>query len=351
MGANEAVGQIKLLFFLHYGRTAGVANNLKGLTPERRGPNDRQVAIGYTAGCTVEMSNSDPFELRKKLSFEQAEGAEPLPSQLKLKELSPELRALLWQAIYYSFERCRLPAGGRGARSEFIGEWHNIFYTMHVEREHRMADEFVSDFEMLLGKTKTTIQQGDYLAVFGWIQYALRLNPPNGFADAIQGALIRARAAYRVVDGDTFVPIGSEAESQTIVRTFADLAATEFHGARQHLRNAAEELTNGNNSDSIRESIHAVESVISVLEPDGDFAKALGRLDARVGIHGAMKAGFASLYGFTSDENGIRHPLLQDAAAEVDETDALFMIGACAAFVSYLINKARSAGLLSPAKN
>jgi hypothetical protein len=34
-------------------------------------------------------------------------------------------------------------------------------------------------------------------------------------------------------------------------------------------------------------------------------------------------------------------------AREIDETDALFMIGACAAFVSYLINKAQSAGLLN----
>ena len=58
--------------------------------------------------------------------------------------------------------------------------------------------------------------------------------------------------------------------------------------------------------------------------------------------------GFAAIYGFTSDEKGIRHPLLDDHTAKVDETDALFMIGACAAFVSYLINKARAAGLLGP---
>jgi hypothetical protein len=89
-----------------------------------------------------------------------------------------------------------------------------------------------------------------------------------------------------------------------------------------------------------------VESVVSVLEPKGDFAKALARLDAKVQIHGALKAGFGNLYGFTSNEQGIRHPLLEVPAAKVDETDALFMIGACAAFVSYLINKARSADLL-----
>jgi hypothetical protein len=59
-----------------------------------------------------------------------------------------------------------------------------------------------------------------------------------------------------------------------------------------------------------------------------------------------MKEGFVKLYGFTSDQNGIRHPLLEKGEANVDETDALFMIGACAAFVSYLINKSRAAGLL-----
>jgi hypothetical protein len=54
-----------------------------------------------------------------------------------------------------------------------------------------------------------------------------------------------------------------------------------------------------------------------------------------------MKRGFTNLYGYTSDEKGIRHPLIDDADAKADETDALFMMGACAAFVSYLINKAR----------
>jgi hypothetical protein len=59
-----------------------------------------------------------------------------------------------------------------------------------------------------------------------------------------------------------------------------------------------------------------------------------------------MKAGFTALYGYTSNEQGIRHAHLNEPTASPDEADALFMIGACAAFVSYLINKARAAGLL-----
>ena len=34
------------------------------------------------------------------------------------------------------------------------------------------------------------------------------------------------------------------------------------------------------------------------------------------------------------------HPLVDDPNAHVDETDALFVFGACAAFITYLINKA-----------
>lgn len=75
-------------------------------------------------------------------------------------------------------------------------------------------------------------------------------------------------------------------------------------------------------------------------------AAPLAKLETKAVIHGAMKSGFKSLYGFTSDESGIRHPLLDKGTADVDESDALFMIGACAAFVSYLINKARTGGLL-----
>jgi hypothetical protein len=82
-----------------------------------------------------------------------------------------------------------------------------------------------------------------------------------------------------------------------------------------------------------------------VLEPSAALSSAFGRLEKSAKIHKALKHGFGNLYGYTSDENGIRHPLLDDGTAKVDETDALFMIGACAAFVSYLINKARSAGI------
>jgi hypothetical protein len=175
----------------------------------------------------------------------------------------------------------------------------------------------------------------------------LRGNPVFVAPDDKLLALSFTHAAYRLVDRTTIVPVGSDAELATLKRAFADVGTTEFQGARAHLRKAAEELTAGRYADSVRESIHAVESVVIVLEPSGDFSKALAKLESKVKIHGALKRGFSSIYGFTSDQEGIRHALLEAGAPAVDETDALFMIGACAAFVSYLINKSRNAGLLA----
>ena len=288
----------------------------------------------------------DLLEARKHLTFEQAEGVDPLPTQLQLKELSPALRALLWAVVLESLQAAARHDGNTFGIFVVVDPWLTIMRDYHIHRKHRMLDEFTSQYTHAESDLKTIFVGYGYAQVFGFLQYVIR-HPkcPRGFADAVENALRSARAAYRVVD-KTIFPIGSEDEKKTIERAFADLAASEFRGARQHLRNAAEELAGGDNASSVRESIHAVESVVRVLEPKGEFAKALAKLNSKVKIHEAMKLAFVKLYGFTSDEKGIRHPLLDLPAANVDETDALFMIGACAAFVSYLINKSRAAGLL-----
>jgi hypothetical protein len=112
----------------------------------------------------------------------------------------------------------------------------------------------------------------------------------------------------------------SPTELEPLKRAFADLAATEFNGARDHLRKAAEELTAGRYPDSIRESINAVASVARTLEPDGSLSGALAKLEKSAKIHTAMKGGFTRLYGYTSDEQGIWHAHLNEPSAKPDET-------------------------------
>ncbi|UZE46960.1 hypothetical protein ONR75_18300 [Rhodopseudomonas sp. P2A-2r] len=152
------------------------------------------------------------------------------------------------------------------------------------------------------------------------------------------------------MDGDVLCPIGSEEDARTVSEAFASLKLAGLVGAREHLRTASVALSAGEFSDSVRESIHAVESAVRVMEPSGDFSKALSKLELKTNLHSALKKGFLAIYGFSSDEQGIRHPLLEKEAPAVDEADALFMIGACSAFLSYLVNKSRKTGLISAAQ-
>ncbi|MEQ1889752.1 MAG: hypothetical protein ABL951_11325 [Alphaproteobacteria bacterium] len=287
----------------------------------------------------------DPYADRKGLTFEQAEGVAPLPSQLQLKEVSTELRALLWRITY---DKLMNGLVRHSIGFPFFDEtWHQILYDKHVLYDHKMADEFENRAKNLIDDLKPIFVKGDYTSIFGFLQFVLRHRRcPYQFDKQINRALIDGRAAFRIVDGNTIIPIASDAEGATLERAFANLATTEFQGARAHLRMAGEQLTAGNCADSIRESIHAVESVARVIAPLGKFSEALSKLEASSGIHGGLKAGFNSIYGYTSDEKGLRHPLLDGPQANVDEADALFMIGACASFVSYMIHKARLAGLL-----
>jgi hypothetical protein len=296
----------------------------------------------------VGLGMANEYEDRQRLTFEQAEGAEPLPTQLRTKEISQELRALLWEVVYNSILQSRR-ADSMGGPASLTEPWDRIFREKHVFRDHKPADEFRNRADHLVAELKTIFFYSEYFQVLGFVQWVLRQsNRPYDLDQQVDVALRRSRAAYPVLDRYTIIPIGSDAERETLARAFADLAASEFHGARAHLRNAGSELTGGNYGPSIRESIHAVEAVARVLERDTKtLGPALSKLENSVRIHPALRTGFSNLYGFTNDEKGIRHPLLDKPGAQVDETDALYMLGSCAAFVSYLINKSRQVGMLN----
>jgi len=195
-------------------------------------------------------------------------------------------------------------------------------------------------------KVKDIIKSSVYYGVLGFIQFVLR-HPgcPYKFRSDIDVALVIGRAAYRILDGDTVIPITTETDRATLLKAFVDLSTQELHGARNHLRKAGEALMSGNFADSVRESIHSVELLAQILESSGSFNGALTKLQKSAIIHPSLSQGFQKIYGYTSDEKGIRHPLLDDPS-KVDEADAIFMIGACSAFISYLIGKSCKAGLL-----
>jgi hypothetical protein len=100
-------------------------------------------------------------------------------------------------------------------------------------------------------------------------------------ANAAVRALRDCRSPYRVVDDGVLCPIGSDEAAKTLTRAFVDLKSSGLAGGREHLNSASNELSAGNFAASVRESIQAVESVVRVLEPSGDFSQALARFGGK----------------------------------------------------------------------
>lgn len=166
-------------------------------------------------------------------------------------------------------------------------------------------------------------------------------------AAAFNRVLEEEVAGYRLLD-DCVVQITEESELAEIENAIDSARRTALTGVDEHLSSALSMLADKKNPDyrnSIKESISAVESVAKIISGDtkAELGKALTMIDSAVGIHPALKKGFSAIYGYASDEGGIRHAMLESAS--VDFEDAKYMLVSCSSFINYLIVKAGKAGI------
>ena len=156
-------------------------------------------------------------------------------------------------------------------------------------------------------------------------------------------------AAYRLNTSQRpycFFSQASKEQGEATRQAVETICESNFDGAAAHLRQATRHINARQYADSITDSIHAVESVARVIDPTASksLAPALDSIE-KAGLlkHPALKAAFKKLYGYTSDEQGIRHPLLDQDSPNVGLDEAMFMFGACASFAAYLAQKHRQA--------
>ena len=147
-------------------------------------------------------------------------------------------------------------------------------------------------------------------------------------------------SAYRIVDR-LVIPITNKAELETIQETMH----TPYESVNRHIEKALVLFADRKKPDyenSIKESISAVESICCIITGQTGGKATLGKTitklkDNGVHIHSAMEKAFSSLYGYTSDETGIRHGGIDFTGAPAE--DAKYMLVSCSAFVNYLIEK------------
>ena len=156
----------------------------------------------------------------------------------------------------------------------------------------------------------------------------------TNFKNGVNKIFLEENIGYRIINNQV-VDITNEEEIDEIEKAMDSI----FDTVNNHFEKALLFYSDRKNPDyknSIKESISAVESMCCIIcEEKVVLGKALGKLEKNgIYIHGAMKNGFQALYGYASDESGIRHGGIEDK--EVTEEDAKFMLVTCSAFVNYL---------------
>ena len=283
------------------------------------------------------MDKLDP----RDLTFSQAQGYEELPGPLQLEELPSEARTHIWNEFYTAI---LATAHFSEEYQDVGGVWEAILHAKHVWHDKLPIDEWDVAFHERTHQLRHSIETLQFNEVFDLIQFVLR-HPkcPPGFIDAMKRTFALSRLAYTIDEAEppTIIPAVTDVEGRTVVESMQTLRRAGLDGSAAHLRKAAECINRNDWAGSIRESIGAVESVARQLDPKAskDLGPALASLEKGQTLHPALKGALTKLYGYTSNEQGVRHALLDQSSANVGLDEAVFMLGACASFTSYLWRK------------
>ena len=249
--------------------------------------------------------------------------------------ISRDLRTSIWNFL----EDNMLPSGGG-----FLGQDPHYFqiakflYDDFHRRKIREIPNYIPEFVKL---ENIRFDKYPWNIVYGYCEFWFEFAPANDgerLAKQFNIILERDKAAYRLIEGK-IVPI---IESEQLTAIEAALHSTDkYKAASEHIRVALSLYGNRGAPDyrnSVKELISAVESAAKVISGlnSATLGQALAAIDSKRPMHEAFKQALLKLYGYTSDEKGIRHALLDEAS--VDEADARFMLVACSAFVSFLVS-------------
>lgn len=263
------------------------------------------------------------------MSFSERVGIAKRREIIQLNSMDANLRVALYNLLhdafmsswYYNGKRARGHAAARRLWTDF---W------------HRPVDKFSGSESDFIGWVKGAVLNGDWNAVYDLVEFVHGELRRELTTDRLNVVLQREMSGYRASEG-MLVPISDSIELETVEEALA--ISEPFAGARTHLAGAVEKLAQKPEADvrnAITEAVSAVESAARVVagKPKATLADALKALERAGDVHPALKDAWLKLYGYTSDEEGLRHAMTEDP--HIDFATAKYMVVSCAAFVNLL---------------
>lgn len=285
------------------------------------------------------------------MTFSQRMGLVNVRNAIQVESLDSETRVAIWNILLpfiSAIEREYSPI----ARSI----WMDLYQQPadRVPQMRRAHYEIVSDEELYCRFFRQKVIDGNWYECLDFVEYvaneerrrewhiALYDNMERKYKayvpgpDNFNGIFEQYMVGYRFVNGE-ITPIANTTEIQSIEDAIENAQAS----VQELLSKALKHLSNRTNPDyakSVECAISAVEAQCCIIlgldkVTLGDALKQLEKRGVR--LHPALKDSFLKLYGFTSNEAGIRHGTIKPS--NVDQSLAKFMLVSCSAFVNYLI--------------
>ena len=199
------------------------------------------------------------------------------------------------------------------------------------------------DLEKNLNVFRKWFFHAEWYRIFDFIEIYLNYLSAAERKDArknFNAILAAENSGYRIIETQV-VPVTNQDEISCVEKA----QKSKFHSVNTHIKKAIDLFSLRPTPDyenSIKESISAVEALCCIITGKSGGNATLGKTimklkDSGVHIHLAMEKAFSSLYGYTCDENGIRHGGIDFTNAPAE--DAKYMLVSCSAFINYLIEK------------
>jgi DNA-binding transcriptional ArsR family regulator len=267
-------------------------------------------------------------------SFSQRKGLEPVSKLIQLDSMDEFLRNAIWNVLDRTiwstpgFIRANRPSYPPRIDALSRELWEG-FFGARVDKRPTIK-------EHILHQIQEWFFHAPWNKVYDFLEFILKpeLGLPARVGTELDAALARNGSGYRIVDG-IVVDTVSESEVDMLQETLDNGPM----GVASHLRRALQLLADRDNPDyrnSIKESISAVESMAKIVtdNPKATLGQALKVLEKNGKMHPALKEGFQKLYGYASDEDGIRHAMLDEP--NLTAADAKYFLMSCTSFVNYM---------------
>lgn len=280
------------------------------------------------------------------MKFSERIGLSKPKIEIQKDDMDKELRNGLWNVYSkFIFNEGLLKFGNNMYTSMDFPKVIDNYFISLWSTHFKLAIDTLLVGNKLYNKIRSIFMDDSYEKVYDVIEYTTKYFKDEPFNRILNAILERELSAYRIIN-NILTPVIDEIQVKTI-ESIKDMD-DKFKSIKIHLVDAHKKLSDRKNPDyrnSIKESISAVEALCKLILKDQkvELGDALKKIENKYKLHKALKAGFSSLYGYTSDENGIRHAIFD--VTDIEFEDALFFLISCTAFVSYLIQKCEKKGI------